>query len=80
MEPAPERRLGSSARTRHRSWPGSSTAAGSPSSARVDGRYLSTEVAGGMTGRMLGVALHATAPSLVRSFEYVGADDPAALS
>ena len=46
---------------------------------RVDGRYLSTEVAGGMTGRMLGVVCRDGAV-LVRSFEYVGADDPAALS
>ena len=46
----------------------------------VDGRYLSTEVAGGMTGRMLGVDLQRAASVLVRSFEYVGADDPAALS
>ncbi|GGS23710.1 glycoside hydrolase 43 family protein [Streptomyces humidus] len=42
----------------------------------VDGRYLSTEVAGGMTGRMVGLA--ATRGSvLVRSFEYLGSDDPA---
>jgi xylan 1,4-beta-xylosidase len=46
---------------------------------RVDGRYLSTEVAGGMTGRMLGVVCREGAV-LVRSFRYVGADDPAALS
>ena len=45
---------------------------------RVDGRYLSTEVAGGMTGRMLGVVSR-DGSVLVRSFEYVGADDPAAL-
>ena len=45
---------------------------------RVDGRYLSTEVAGGMTGRMLGVTCSSGAV-LVRSFEYIGADDPAAL-
>jgi hypothetical protein len=45
---------------------------------RVDGRYLSTEVAGGMTGRMLGVTCSSGAV-LVRSFEYLGADDPAAL-
>ena len=46
---------------------------------RVDGRYLSTEVAGGMTGRMVGVVCRDGAV-LVRSFSYVGADDPAALS
>jgi hypothetical protein len=46
---------------------------------RVDGRYLSTEVAGGMTGRMLGV--FCTDGSVaIRSFEYVGADDPAAVA
>ncbi len=45
----------------------------------VDGRYLSTEVAGGMTGRMVGVACR-DGSVLVRSFEYVGADDPAALA
>jgi hypothetical protein len=45
----------------------------------VDGRYLSTEVAGGMTGRMIGIACRAGAV-VVRSFEYVGADDPAAVS
>jgi hypothetical protein len=45
----------------------------------VDGRYLSTEVAGGMTGRMLGVTC-TSGVVLLRSFEYTGADDPAALS
>jgi xylan 1,4-beta-xylosidase len=45
----------------------------------VDGRYLSTEVAGGMTGRMVGVTCREGAV-LVRSFDYVGADDPATLS
>jgi hypothetical protein len=45
----------------------------------VDGRYLSTEVAGGMTGRMLGVTCTSGVVQ-VRSFEYTGADDPAALS
>jgi hypothetical protein len=44
----------------------------------VDGRYLSTEVAGGMTGRLVGVVCREGAV-LVRSFEYVGADDPEAL-
>jgi xylan 1,4-beta-xylosidase len=46
---------------------------------RVDGRYLSTEVAGGMTGRMVGVVCR-SGGILVRSFDYVGADAPAALS
>jgi xylan 1,4-beta-xylosidase len=45
---------------------------------RVDGRYLSTEVAGGMTGRMVGVVCRDGAV-VVRSFSYVGADDPAAI-
>jgi len=45
----------------------------------VDGRYLSTEVAGGMTGRMVGVVC-SEGDVFVRSFEYVGADDPAALA
>ena len=45
----------------------------------VDGRYLSTEVAGGMTGRMLGVTC-TSGGVLVRSFEYTGADDPSVLS
>jgi xylan 1,4-beta-xylosidase len=45
----------------------------------VDGRYLSTEVAGGMTGRMLGVTCTAGVVD-VRSFEYTGADDPTVLS
>jgi hypothetical protein len=40
----------------------------------VDGRYLSTEVAGGMTGRLIGVTC-ADGAVLIRSFEYVGADD-----
>jgi beta-xylosidase len=44
----------------------------------VDGRYLSTEVAGGMTGRLVGV-VSAAGRVLVRSFEYAGADDAAAL-
>jgi hypothetical protein len=46
---------------------------------RVDGRYLSTEVAGGMTGRMVGVVCRSGAV-LVRSLEYVGADDSMASS
>jgi xylan 1,4-beta-xylosidase len=41
----------------------------------VDGRYLSTEVAGGMTGRLAGV-VSSRGSVLVRSFEYEGADDP----
>jgi hypothetical protein len=45
---------------------------------RVDGRYLSTEVAGGMTGRMVGVAV-TEGSVLIRSFTYRGADDPASL-
>jgi xylan 1,4-beta-xylosidase len=45
----------------------------------VDGRYLSTEVAGGMTGRMLGVTCSSGAV-VVRSFGYSGSDDPAALA
>ncbi|MBT2427756.1 hypothetical protein J7F02_19305 [Streptomyces sp. ISL-112] len=44
----------------------------------VDGRYLSTEVAGGMTGRVVGV-VSTRGHVLLRSFEYLGADDPAAL-
>ncbi|WP_420122314.1 family 43 glycosylhydrolase [Nakamurella sp.] len=40
----------------------------------VDGRYLSTEVAGGMTGRMVGITC-ADGHVLVRSFEYLGSDD-----
>ena len=44
----------------------------------VDGRYLSTEVAGGMTGRMVGVVC-ADGSVLVRSFEYLGADEPGAV-
>jgi xylan 1,4-beta-xylosidase len=45
----------------------------------VDGRYLSTEVAGGMTGRMVGVTC-GEGDVLVRSFGYTGADDPSVLS
>ncbi|NYJ07213.1 glycoside hydrolase family 43 protein [Petropleomorpha daqingensis] len=45
---------------------------------RLDGRYLSTEVAGGMTGRVLGVWCSA-GEVLLRSFEYTGADDPSEL-
>jgi xylan 1,4-beta-xylosidase len=42
---------------------------------RLDGRYLSTEVAGGMTGRMVGVWC-GSGEVLIRSFEYAGSDDP----
>jgi hypothetical protein len=40
----------------------------------VDGRYLSTEVAGGMTGRLVGVR-SVEGDVLIRSFVYVGADE-----
>ncbi|MGY1715005.1 family 43 glycosylhydrolase [Geodermatophilus sp. SYSU D01106] len=42
----------------------------------VDGRYVSTEVAGGMTGRLVGVWC-ARGAVVLRSFEYAGSDDPA---
>ena len=42
--------------------------------ARVDGRYVSTEVAGGMTGRVIGVSAVRGRVTL-ESFSYVGADD-----
>jgi xylan 1,4-beta-xylosidase len=42
---------------------------------RVDGRYLSTDVAGGITGRMVGVAV-ADGRVRVRSFTYTGSDVP----
>ena len=41
---------------------------------RFDGRYLSTEVAGGMTGRMVGLWCSA-GDLVVRSFSYAGADE-----
>jgi xylan 1,4-beta-xylosidase len=41
---------------------------------RLDGRYVSTEVAGGFTGRMLGVWC-ARDRLVVRSFLYAGSDD-----
>lgn len=44
----------------------------------MDGRYLSTEVAGGMTGRMIGVTCR-SGDVLVRSLEYSGSDDATAL-
>lgn len=40
---------------------------------RLDGRYLSTEVAGGMTGRLAGVWC-SRGDLLVRSFTYAGSD------
>ncbi|WP_346618479.1 family 43 glycosylhydrolase [Blastococcus montanus] len=45
---------------------------------RIDGRYVSTEVAGGMTGRMVGIWC-SSGSVVVRSFSYAGADDPAAV-
>jgi xylan 1,4-beta-xylosidase len=42
---------------------------------RIDGRYVSTEVAGGMTGRLAGVWCSSGA-LVVRSFRYSGADTP----
>lgn len=42
--------------------------------ARLDGRYLSTEVAGGFTGRVVGIAARA-APVRVVQWEYAGRDD-----
>jgi hypothetical protein len=42
---------------------------------RLDGRYVSTEVAGGMTGRLLGIWC-SSGSLLVRSFRYTGADAP----
>jgi hypothetical protein len=48
--------------------------AGSTELARLDGRYLSTEVAGGFTGRMVGV--HASSGHVtLTSWEYAGDDD-----
>lgn len=44
----------------------------------VDGRYLSTEVAGGMTGRMIGVHCRQGSVRVV-SLRYSGADDAAML-
>jgi beta-xylosidase len=45
---------------------------------RLDGRYVSTEIAGGFTGRMVGV-WSSQGELTVRSVTYAGADDPAAL-
>ena len=42
---------------------------------RIDGRYLSTEVAGGMTGRLFGVSV-ARGTATLTGFRYVGSDDP----
>ncbi|MGY1716054.1 family 43 glycosylhydrolase [Geodermatophilus sp. SYSU D01106] len=50
-------------------------AGGSVELGRLDGRYVSTEVAGGMTGRLGGVWC-ARGSLVVRSFAYAGADDP----
>jgi xylan 1,4-beta-xylosidase len=44
----------------------------------IDGRYISTEVASGMTGRMIGISCH-HGSVLVQDFEYLGADDAGAL-
>jgi xylan 1,4-beta-xylosidase len=41
----------------------------------LDGRYLSTEVAGGVTGRLVCVWCSRGDP-VVRFFRYAGADDP----
>jgi hypothetical protein len=43
---------------------------------RLDGRYVSTEVAGGMTGRLMGIWC-SRGTLLVRAFTYSGSDDPA---
>jgi len=43
---------------------------------QLDGRYLSTEVAGGFTGRMIGIS--AAAETSVASFRYEGTDDATA--
>jgi xylan 1,4-beta-xylosidase len=51
---------------------------GSTELGRLDGRYVSTEVAGGMTGRLGGVWC-ARGELLVRSTTYRGADHPAAV-
>ncbi len=45
---------------------------------RLDGRYVSTEVAGGMTGRLVG-AWCSAGSLVVRSASYGGSDDPAAV-
>ncbi|WP_219814683.1 MULTISPECIES: hypothetical protein [unclassified Rathayibacter] len=43
---------------------------------RADGRYVSTEVAGGMTGRIIGVGVLAGTAELT-GFRYEGSDTPA---
>ena len=45
---------------------------------QLDGRYLSTELAGGFTGRMVGFFCRQGTLE-IRSFDYVGADDPEAV-
>ncbi|WP_406010973.1 glycoside hydrolase family 43 protein [Streptomyces sp. NBC_00637] len=45
---------------------------------RIDGRYFSTEVAAGMTGRTIGLTC-SEGEVLFRSFTYSGADDPLTL-
>ena len=45
----------------------------------LDGRYLSTELAGGFTGRMIGFYCRQGTLE-IRSFHYLGADDPAVLA
>jgi xylan 1,4-beta-xylosidase len=47
--------------------------------ARLDGRYLSTEVAGGFTGRLFGVVSASGNPAFSH-FRYRGSDDAAALA
>ncbi|WP_435736020.1 family 43 glycosylhydrolase [Cellulosimicrobium sp. PMB13] len=47
--------------------------------ARVDGRYLSTEVAGGFTGRMVGLSC-ASGRVTVEAFRYSGSAEPAPLA
>ena len=47
--------------------------------ARLDGRYLSTEVAGGFTGRLFGVVSASGDPAFSH-FRYRGSDDPGALA
>ena len=51
------------------------SAAGRRELGRLDGRYLSTEVAAGFTGRMVGLVAE-SGEVVVRSFEYRGHDDP----
>jgi len=45
---------------------------------RIDGRYLSSEVAGGFTGRMIGLTAE-RGQGIVKSFQYKGCDDAALL-